>query len=490
MFTTVLVLLLGIVTILVIIAANGYFVAQEFAYMSVDRNRMAAQASAGDAAAGHVLKVTERTSFMLSGAQLGITVTGLLVGFVAEPMIGESLGEILGVAGVPVALSVSIGTVLALAAATIVQMIFGELYPKNLAIAAPEPLARALARSTRIYLAAFGWLIIVFDRSSNALLRLFRVEPADDLDSSATAADLERIVADARASGELPEQLSMLIDRILDFPDRTVEHAMIPRAQTATVSPEVTAAEVRELMARGHSRYPVVSAEHEPLGVIQLSDLLRHDADASTDADVTVADLMRPPVVLPSLMPLPDALAKLTRERAQLAAVVDEFGGFAGVLTLEDMAEEVIGELTDEHDEQFDNVIAPESENCWRMDGDVHTDEVERALGHHLPQGDFETIAGLAIAAHRELPEEGRTVIVELPVEPREMAADDPRRYALHITVERVEHHVPAEVLVRLVEVNDDRDDDEVNADAAANDGNHPDDDDKDDIHFNAGGRE
>lgn len=454
MLTTILVLLLGIVTILVIIAANGYFVAQEFSYMSVDRNRLAAQAEAGDAAAGRVLKVTERTSFMLSGAQLGITVTGLLVGFVAEPLVGESLGELLGVAGVPVAVSVSVGTVLALAASTIVQMIFGELYPKNLAIAAPEPLARALARSTRIYLAVFGWLIIVFDRASTGLLRLVRVEPAEDLDSSATAADLERIVADSRASGELPEQLSMLIDRILDFPDRTVEHAMIPRAQTNTVPPELTAAEVRELMARGHTRYPVVS-DDEPLGVIQLADLLRHGADP----DATVADLMRPPVVLPALMPLPDALAKLTGERTQLAAVVDEFGGFAGVLTIEDMAEEVIGELTDEHDERFDNVIVADGVNRWRIDGDVHIDEVERALGHQLPHGDFETIAGLTIAAHRELPAEGETITVGLPVEPREFVASDPHRYAVEITVARVEHRVPAEVLVSLVEVDDDNDD-------------------------------
>ena len=454
MLTTILVLLLGIVTILVIIAANGYFVAQEFSYMSVDRNRLAAQAEAGDATAGRVLKVTERTSFMLSGAQLGITVTGLLVGFVAEPLVGESLGELLGVAGVPAAVSVSVGTVLALAASTIVQMIFGELYPKNLAIAAPEPLARALARSTSIYLAVFGWLIIVFDRASTGLLRLVKVEPAEDLDSSATAADLERIVADSRASGELPEQLSMLIDRILDFPDRTVEHAMIPRAQTSTVPPQLTVSEVRELMARGHSRYPVV-ADDEPLGVIQLSDLLHHGADP----DATVADLMRPPVVLPSLMPLPDALAKLTGERTQLAAVVDEFGGFAGVLTIEDMAEEVIGELTDEHDERFDNVIVADGENRWRIDGGVHIDEVERALGHHLPQGDFETIAGLTIAAHRELPDEGETITVGLPVEPREFVASDPRRYAVEITVARVEHRVPAEVLVSLVEVDDDNDD-------------------------------
>ena len=477
MFTTVLVLLLGIVTILAIIAANGYFVAQEFAYMSVDRNKMAAQADAGDAAAARVLKVTERTSFMLSGAQLGITVTGLLVGYVAEPMIGASLGELLGVAGVPTAVSVSVGTVLALAVATIVQMIFGELYPKNLAIAAPDPLARALARSTTIYLALFGWLIVVFDRASNGLLRLVKVEPAEDLDSSATAEDLERIVADSRASGELPEQLSMLIDRILDFPDRNVEHAMIPLTQTRTVAPGRTVAEVRELMAREHSRYPVVSAEFEPLGVIQLADLLRTRAEPNTP----VSELMRPPVVLPTLMPLPDALSTLTEARTQLAAVVDEYGGFAGILTVEDMAEELVGELTDEHDDDFDNVIVADDEDAgiWRIDGHVHIDEIERALGHQLPHGDFQTIAGLVIATHRELPDAGQVVRVELPVEPREVVTDDPRRHALDIEVLEVANRVPAKVLVHVVELDDD-DNPASTADNNGADHNHDDDDNAD----------
>ncbi|MEW1939083.1 CNNM domain-containing protein, partial [Dietzia maris] len=201
MGVTILTLLLGIVVILAIIAANGYFVAQEFAYMSVDRNRLSARAEAGDKAASRALKVTRRTSFMLSGAQLGITVTGLLVGYVAEPLVGESLGELLGGAGVPAAVSVTVGTTLALVVATVVQMIFGELYPKNLAIANPEPLARGLARSTTAYLTVFGWLIVVFDRAANLILRMVGVKPVEDLDSTATAEDLERIVADARESG-------------------------------------------------------------------------------------------------------------------------------------------------------------------------------------------------------------------------------------------------------------------------------------------------
>src|SRR5690349_16443273 len=193
--TTVLSLLLGLLVVLAITAATGYFVAQEFAYMAVDRSRLRARAAAGDATAKRSLRVTQRTSFMLSGAQLGITVTGLLVGYVAEPLIGSALGEMLGGVGVPTAVGVGVGTVLALAFSTLVQMLFGELFPKNLAIARPEPVARALALSTTWYLRLFGWLIWLFDQSSNLLLRALRIEPVHDVEHSATPKDLEHIVA-------------------------------------------------------------------------------------------------------------------------------------------------------------------------------------------------------------------------------------------------------------------------------------------------------
>ena len=255
-----LLLLAGLLLTAVIIVANGYFVAQEFAYMSVDRATLRSRAEKGDASAERALKVTKRTSFMLSGAQLGITVTGLLVGYVAEPFIGVPLGELMGGAGVPTATGIAVGTVLALVLATVVQMIFGELYPKNLAIANPGPLAQGLARSTLVYMAIFGWLITFFDKSSNAVLRLLHVEPVHDVDSSANAEDLERIIGDSRASGDLTEELSLLLDRILDFPDRDVEHAMIPRVQVDVVSEQSTIEDVRVLMRNAHTRYPVLGA--------------------------------------------------------------------------------------------------------------------------------------------------------------------------------------------------------------------------------------
>lgn len=156
-------LLLGVLVVLAITAVTGYFVAQEFAFMAVDRSALSARAAAGDTAAERALKVTRRTSFMLSGAQLGITVTGLLVGYVAEPLIGESLGEALGGVGIPTGVGVAIGTVLALLFSTLVQMIFGELFPKNLAIARPDQVSLWLATSTTGYLTVFfGWLIQVF----------------------------------------------------------------------------------------------------------------------------------------------------------------------------------------------------------------------------------------------------------------------------------------------------------------------------------------
>lgn len=449
-------LLLGVIVILAIIAANGYFVAQEFAYMSVDRSRLRARAESGDKAAARALDITRRTSFMLSGAQLGITVTGLLVGYVAQPLVGSSLGVLLGGVGVPAAVSVTVGTVLALLVATVVQMVFGELYPKNLAIANAEPMARALARSTKIYLTVFGWLIAVFDRAAAGLLRLAGIEPVHDLDTTATAEDLGRIVADSRESGDLSPELSVLIDRILDFPERDVAHAMVPRTRVGTVAPETTVAELRALMARAHTRYPVISSQEEPLGVVQLTDLLR----AEVPDDASAATVMRPALVLPTVMPLPDALTRLSESRNQLACVIDEYGGFAGVLTTEDLAEELVGELTDEHDvEASSEVIVPETDGVWWMAGDVHVDEVQRALGHDLPRGDHETIAGVVMAAFGGLPQPGQVVRVDLPDDPREAVLDHRVHRALETEVLAVSRHVPGELRVRLVETSEGEED-------------------------------
>ncbi|MBE1533753.1 hemolysin family protein [Actinomadura algeriensis] len=446
---TLLSLLFGIVVILLITALTGYFVAQEFAFMAVDRSRLQARAGSGDGAAGRALSVTRRTSFMLSGAQLGITVTGLLVGYVAEPLVGEALADVLGVAGVPAAAGIAAGTVLALVLSTLVQMVFGELFPKNLAIARPEPVARRLSRSTLAYLKVFGWLIWVFDQSSNLLLKALRIEPVHDVEHSATERDLAHIVADSRRSGDLPPDLSFLLDRILDFPRRDVEHAMIPRTQVDTVDDTATIGEVRTEMSTGHSRYPVLDDEERVIGVVHLDDVL-----AAARPAAPVSTIMRPATVVPELMPLPAALGHLAEDRAELACVIDEFGGFTGILTLEDLAEELVGEITDEHDTAADEPAIVRDGDAWIIPGGVHIDEVERAIDHRLPEGGYETLAGLLIAAHGALPDPGAELDVELPADPADLAYDEepPARF-VHAEVLEVDNHVPSSVRLTITTV-------------------------------------
>lgn len=449
MIEPILSLMFGTLVILAIIAANGYFVAQEFAYMAADRTRLAVLAAEGDARAKRALEVTRRTSFMLSGAQLGITVTGLMVGFVAEPLVGRSLGVLLGGVGVPTEIGVTVGTLLALLAATIIQMIFGELYPKNLAIANADPMARALARSTLIYLSVFGWLIGFFDKSANLFLRMLRIEPVHDLDVSVSADDLPHIISDSRHSGDLPVELSLMMDRIVDFPSRDVEHAMIPRSQVDWLAPETTLLKLRELMASGHTRYPVIH-EDTPVGVVHLADVLPRLAAEPTEE--TIDAVMRPALVLPTLMALPDALAQLIQTDNQLACVIDEYGSFVGVLTLEDLAEEIVGEITDEHDEANSAPVITGAEGVWFMNGDVHLDEVERALGYDLPREQVETIAGLLIAELGALPVQGDIVTITLPEEASDLVSDVPVLRQLVIEVLCVERYVPTRVRATLIQ--------------------------------------
>lgn len=447
--TWVLGLALGLLVVLAITVATGYFVAQEFAYMAVDRSRLAARAEAGDAGAKRALTVTRRTSFMLSGAQLGITVTGLLVGFVAEPLVGTAVGQALGGANVPSAVGIAIGTVFALVLATVIQMVFGELFPKNLAIARPEQLAIGLSRSTVLYLAVFGWLIRFFDASSNGLLRLVRIEPVHDVEHSATTRDLEHIVADSRDSGDLPHDLSILLDRILDFPQQELAHAMVPRNRVDVVEEGETLGHLRRLMAAGHSRYPVVDEAHEVVGVVHLTDLLT----LAPPDQVLVSTVMRPALALPTTMALPVALRELNASESQMACVVDEYGGFAGIVTLEDLAEELVGEIADEHDMADEEAPTQETgHGSWIISGDVHIDEVERVVDRELPHGDYETIAGLVISTLGSLPPPGTVVDIELPMDPASLSLPDPALgEVLQVEVLSVARHVPSRVQVTLV---------------------------------------
>ena len=449
MLSAILMILAGFVVIGIIIVANAYFVAQEFSFMSVDRTQLRSMAAEGDKSAQRALDITKRTSFMLSGAQLGITITGLLIGYVAEPLVGQGLGVLLGGVGIPTGVSVAIGTIAALFISTIATMLFAELFPKNYTIAAPMKTALRLAASTQWYLRIFGWLIRFFEYSSNAILKLFRIEPVEDVDSSATADDLESIVDSSHETGVLDEDTYMVLDRLLDFPEHDVEHAMIPRSRVDVIDPGTTLGEVRELMSENHTRYPVIDDEHNPIGVVHLFDVLGSDLPAATSATA----IMREPLVVPELMPLPDVVDELRGEEQKLACVIDEYGGFVGIVTMEDLAEEILGDVTDEHDIEETEEITEQDESHWLVDGDTPLDEIERAIGHDLPEGDFETIAGLLIAHAGALPEVGEVHTIALEAEPDDWVDQDeaPTR-SIRMRVDDVDRHVPSALAIELIE--------------------------------------
>ncbi|GAB7043186.1 MULTISPECIES: hemolysin family protein [Catenuloplanes] len=433
---------LGLLLILVVTAATGYFVAQEFGYVAVDRGKLRQEAEAGDAAAARALKVTERLSFMLSGAQLGITVTALLVGYVAEPFLGGGLTELLGVAGVPAAVSFPISMGLALAFATVVQMIFGELAPKNLAIARPEALAKALSRSTLIYLTVFGPVIKLFDLAASRLLRSIGIEPVEELPEGATAEDLTQIIAEAQKEGHLDAETSALLDRGLDFRRLTAGEVMVPRVDVESVSADDPVSRLVERMASGHSRFPVRGADgvDDVIGVVGINDVLA--IPPARRSEVPVREITSPPLMVPESLPVPAVLDRLRTGHRQLAIVVDEYGGFAGVITLEDIAEELVGPIRDEVDLPEASPVK-QDDGSWLVPARWRIDEVADATGIALPEADeYDTVSGLIMRQLGRVPEVGDALELTLP------GADAEER-AL-VSVVSIDRHVPGTVRVEV----------------------------------------
>ncbi|HEX5541377.1 MAG TPA: hemolysin family protein [Micromonospora sp.] len=438
---------LGLLLIIVLTAATGYFVAQEFGYIAVDRGKLRQLADNGDVAAGRALEVTGRLSFMLSGAQLGITVTALLVGYIAEPFLGRGLAELLGLAGVSPAVSLAVSVALALLIATAVQMVLGELAPKNLAIARPETVARALARSTLVYLAVAAPVIRLFDAVARRLLLRVGIEPVEELPSGATAEDLEQIIAESRTEGHLNVEVSTLLDRGLDFRQLTAGEAMVPRVDVHTARSDEPVSRVVDLLDTGHSRFPVQGAEgvDDLVGVIGVADVL--GVPAAQRATTRVAAVMAPPLLVPVALPLPAVLDRLRVERRQLACVADEYGGFAGVITLEDIAEELVGPIRDE-DDPPEPVATRQDDGSWLVPARWRIDEVANRTGITLPEApEYDTLSGLVMRELGRVPEVGDQLEVMLP--PETEAQQPPRRARIEVLV--VDRHVAESVRLRVL---------------------------------------
>lgn len=390
--------------------------------------------------------MTARLSFMLSGAQLGITVTALLVGYVAEPFLGAGLAELLGLAGVSSSVTLPLSVVLALVIATVVQMVVGELAPKNLAIAEPEPVARALARSTLVYMTLAGPLIKLFDRAAVRLLRRLGIEPIEELPSGATPEDLEQIIAESRLEGHLDAETSALLDRGLDFRELTAGEVMVPRVDVHTVRADETISRVVELLDTGRSRFPVRGAEgvDDLVGVVGISDVLR--VPPAQRATTPISAVAGAPLLVPETLPLPIVLDRLRSGHRQLACVVDEYGGFAGVITLEDIAEELVGPIRDE-DDPPERAPARQDDGSWVVPARWRIDEVADSTGIALPEHpEYDTLSGLVMRELGRVPEVGDRLEIGLPTE-GDNTEEGPRALVEVLAVDR---HVADSVRLQL----------------------------------------
>ncbi|GAA0352869.1 hemolysin family protein [Actinoallomurus spadix] len=421
--------LAGVAAIFALTAATGYFVAQEFAFVAVDRATLGVQAERGDPRARRALAVTNRLSFMLSGAQLGITVTALVVGFIAEPATSRLIAPLLRHAGLSAGGAGGAAVVAGFLLATAIQMVLGELLPKNLSLARAEPVAKALAASTLAYLTVAGPVIRFFDTAAARLVRLFGVEPVEELHHGATLEELGDIIGESRRAGHLPPDLSDLLQRALTFRERTAAEVMVPRPDIVAVPRSTTVAELTALVAEaGHTDYPVWGRDiDDVIGVVGVRELAALDVTDTSgppgrnDAgppggDRTVDAVMRPALLVPDTLELQAVTARMREARQEFAAVVDEYGGLAGILTFEDIAEELVGEIADENDAA--EADPTRGRGVWVLNAGTRIAQVRDLTRLALPaDAAYDSLSGLVMTRLHRLPRAGDRIEVELDPE-------------------------------------------------------------------------
>jgi CBS domain containing-hemolysin-like protein len=392
-----------------LIAANGVFVAAEFSMVTVDRANVEARERAGDHRAGGVLKALRTLSFQLSGAQLGITVTSLVVGFLAEPALASLLRGPLTSLGLPAGAAAPLAVVIAMLVATVLQMVFGELVPKNLAIARPYAVAATVIGFQRGFSLVMTPLIRGLNAVANRLIRLLRVQPQEELRSARSPQELASLTRRSAEAGTLPDRVASLVHRTLQFGDRTAGDVMTPRSRLDTLN---ATDDVGELLAlareTGHSRFPVCGdGLDDVVGVVHIRQAIAVQADRR--AGLTVGELATAPLRVPDSLPLERLFPQMRGRGRHLAVLIDEYGGTAGIVTLEDLLEELVGEVRDEHDpERLPAVTAVDG--GWELSGLLRLDEVAVETSVELPDGPYDTVAGLIVQRLGRLAHVGDTV--------------------------------------------------------------------------------
>ncbi|HUR74294.1 MAG TPA: hemolysin family protein [Sporichthya sp.] len=400
-----------------LVLACGVFVAAEFAFLSVNRTSIEQAARSGDSGAKGVLAALQSLTTQLSGAQVGITLTNLAIGFLAEPAISDLLHGPLTDWGLSSSAAGTVGAIVALTLATIVTMVLGELVPQYLALAHPSAVARVVQRPIRMFTLATKPLSSGLNIVANRVVRAFGVEPTEELAHARNPEELVFLVQRSAEHGTLHEPTAHLLRKVLTFDDLHASDVMTPRTRVATVPATASVADLLEIAREsGRSRYPVVGDTVDDVrGVASLLDAFAVPVDER--ATTEVARIATEPHLVPSVLPADDLLSGLLEGAAQLAIVLDEFGGLDGVVSLEDLVEELVGDVVDEHDadsppQSDDGPRDPDTP--WVISGLLRPDEVRELTGVEIPDGGlvYETLGGLVLATLGRVPEAGDHVTV------------------------------------------------------------------------------
>jgi len=442
-------LLLGVSVALVL--ACGVFGSAEYSFVAVDRAQLERAAAEGDRRAAGVREAVTHLSTQLSGAQVGITLTNLALGFLAEPSISRLLHDPLHALDVPDGAVEGISVALGMAIATVVTMLFGELVPKKIAIAVPMRTALLTQGLMRAFTRVMLGPIKVLNGSANAVVRLFGVEPQEELRSARSSDELASLAGRSASQGTLDSETATLVQRSVAFGPRTAGEIMTPRVRMASVEANDPVEEIIELSAAtGFSKFPVIKGTPDNVvGSVHVKQAVA--VPRGERSSTPVREIMVPATVVPESLRLDPLLSLLRGEGFQMAIVSDEYGGTAGVVTLEDVVEEIVGDISDEHD-RYGSRLRHRADGSWIVSGLLRPDEFRDTTGVVLPEDeDYDTIAGLLVKALGRIPERGDHVRVPLPLELPEDDDEEPAQDYAEMRVERMDGLRVDRISVRLV---------------------------------------
>lgn len=398
---------------LLLLIGNGFFVGAEFALTAVRRTKLTQLEATGNRRARVAMKSIRELSLMLAGAQLGITMMSFGLGYLAEPAVAVVIERaLLGLLTLPDPLLHSISFVLALSIVVFLHMVVGEMAPKNIAIAEPERSALAIALPFRAFVNLFRPFIYLMNAAANATLRLLRVEPVDELNPSHSAQEIGAMIAESAREGMLQTFEHKLLTGAITFGDLDAAAVMVPRTELTSIPSSATPEELERLVLEtGHSRFPVFGENLDQiLGFFHSKDLLKVPPEGRTKP--LPPRFFRQMLIVPESRKLHPLLFDMRRQHLHFALVIDEHGGTAGVVTIEDLVEELVGEIQDEHDEP-ESEIERVGEGRFLAPGSLRVHEAADSIGLELPEGDYETIAGFIMDKLQRIPQRRDEVVHE-----------------------------------------------------------------------------